>query len=251
LWIKHNPLTKSYHDYRVRIMNHFRKAPGFLEDIVLDDQPATFSERKQLVERIAEAEPPSGSQPDIAKQKVVLVQEPPRTSQHPTEAGNRLSLVTNLRKEPSAASTRRRNGPKRRIIDLSADEANSPIKDRSLEDAGITGVAISENTVATSSSSAMESMLFIPRFTPPQIPVEHDGMAKALTSSSSSGEDYRFNVEDLRLKFGNTWLSALGDQHVQWPSESDLTTLCAPHQPPKLHHYHSSLPVLDVGSGMP
>lgn len=50
LWVKRNPLTRSYPDYRVRIMNVFRTATPFSGDIVLDDLPATSSERRHLVE---------------------------------------------------------------------------------------------------------------------------------------------------------------------------------------------------------
>lgn len=56
LWVKRNPLTRTYPDYRIRIMNVFRRATPFNGDIILDDLPATSSERRHLVAPLPDLE---------------------------------------------------------------------------------------------------------------------------------------------------------------------------------------------------
>lgn len=56
LWVKRNPLTRTYADYRIRIMNIFRSSAPFTGDVILDDQPATSSERKYLIDPLPDLE---------------------------------------------------------------------------------------------------------------------------------------------------------------------------------------------------
>jgi len=250
IWIRHNLLTKRFPDYRVRIMNHFRRVPGFTEDIIIDDQPATYAERKQLIERVAELE---HSAPDLttpAQKKTVSLQEPSKTQQPVLGVRSQLSIVT-LQQEPSSAAIRRKS-TKRRIIDLSAAEANLPSNLVS----SINPYFADATTLNTVSASYLERSLttedrpLLPELSTSLTPVTDDDMAKTLTNNSPTGDEYRRNVEELRLKFGNTWLNALDEQntHTPWQSDNDLSTLSQTHHPPMLHHYHSTPPVVNVGA---
>ncbi|GBF63852.1 leucine-rich repeat-containing protein [Trichophyton mentagrophytes] len=56
IWISGNPFTKTHSGHRVTIFNLFRQTPGYPEDIFIDNTGPSYSERKQLVERVAEPE---------------------------------------------------------------------------------------------------------------------------------------------------------------------------------------------------
>ncbi|KAL8722919.1 MAG: hypothetical protein Q9225_000689 [Loekoesia sp. 1 TL-2023] len=57
VWVAQNPFTTSHKNYRTTIFNLFRNTPGLIEDIVIDASGPTYSERKQLIDRVAEGEP--------------------------------------------------------------------------------------------------------------------------------------------------------------------------------------------------
>ena len=59
VWVVQNPLTKNYSGYRTTIFNLFRNTPGLVDDILIDALGPTYSERKQLIDRVAEGEPVS------------------------------------------------------------------------------------------------------------------------------------------------------------------------------------------------
>ncbi len=48
------PSLRTHRDYRVTIFNLFRKTPGYAEDITIDTTGPSYSEKKYLVERVAE-----------------------------------------------------------------------------------------------------------------------------------------------------------------------------------------------------
>lgn len=241
LWIRHNSLAKRFPDYRVRILNQFRKAPGYFEDIVLDDTPASYAERKQLVERVTEIE-----------QSLPLVREPShtQTSSAKIEQSHDMAQQTSQQTLSALASTQipinptmRRKGTKRRIVDLSANpppSSDAPAQDAMLESTNLVEV----------SAPIVETKLSIeerPRLTTasPE-PIEfRDEMAETLTNSPT-GEDYRRNIEDLRFKLGNNWLGAFSEH--TWQSEADLPSQT--HQPPRLIHHHTSPAVVNVGGSI-
>jgi len=250
IWIRHNPLTKRFPDYRIRIMNHFRKVPGYTEDIIIDDRPATYAERKQLIERAIEIERsiPTFSTP--AEQNVVLLQEPTKRSQPALNTSNKLAVVT-LQREPSTASMRRK-GTRRRIIDLSTVDAKSPTRATEPDNPYFADIPTATQIPSSHLEpvSAAESKPSLPELFPLPTPITDDDMAKTLTNNSPTGDEYRRNVEELRLKFGTTWLTALGEQHTHahWRSDNDLPSLSQTHHPPQLHHYHSTPPVFNIGA---
>ncbi|KAI9374816.1 hypothetical protein BJX61DRAFT_242929 [Aspergillus egyptiacus] len=54
VWVAGNPFVKTHPNYRVVIFNLFRRTPGYSEDIIIDGSGPGYTERKQLVERVAE-----------------------------------------------------------------------------------------------------------------------------------------------------------------------------------------------------
>ena len=262
LWIRHNPLTKRYSDYRIRILNHFRKTPGFVNDIILDDQPASFTERKQLVERILETNKPPSTPP--APIRTLIVQHTADSIKPTIEASDKLAVITDLGREPSD----RKKGPRRRIIELPAEECPAADEVMSTKQSLLRKLSevepntptepnvLTQNTdsAATESKHHPEGKHLTPYLPLPETRHMEDDIAKTLTNNSpiipERDDVYRRNVEDLRLKLGNSWLSALGEQHGHW-SDTNLTSISVSHQPPTLHHYHSTPPVVDVGTSIP
>lgn len=240
LWIRHNPLAKRFPDYRVRIMNHFRRAPGYVEDIILDDQPATYAERKQLVDRVVETERPLPVSLEITKPDVVSSTAPTK-AEIPSRLNQDL-LTTTLPRRPSANSTMRRKGTRRRIVDLSANQTSldSPVQVHPVQDIGISDMQT--KITYTEPKLPIDDQLRLATPSPEAVEFR-DEMAETLTNSPT-GEDYRRNVEDLRLKFGNNWLGAFNDH--SWQSENDLPSQS--HQPSQLIHHHTSPAILNIGA---
>lgn len=245
LWIKHNPMCKRCPQYRIVTMNHWR-ASGQQEDIVIDDQPATYSERKQLIDRVTSSDR-SPPRQEAAEGKVILVQES-RANAPVTEASARLSAVS-VHRQLSAASTRRKRGPKRRIVDITTDDAT-------LTQESVFNDAIPIFKEPTKASNNQKTLLTAnDKFEVPALSSSPepslDDVAGTPTNLSPNGEEYKRKVEELRLKLGNTWLSALGEQHSSWQSDTDLPSLSSTHPPPpRLHHYHSTPPAVGVGGNL-
>lgn len=249
LFVKHNPLTKKYPDYRVRILNHFRRVPGYSEDIILDDQPATYSERKNLIERAKEAEPISIPIIKPSEPKVVVVQD--TLSSGPVlEASQRLSSVTMQRQE-SAASNTRKKSMRKRVIEFS-DNDPTPVQDTKLpsgrkEDSATPTKVPAIRQILSDKSTPLANSLSEPNLT-----VHHISERPTIDIlPQTDGDDYRRNVEELRLKLGNTWLSALGEQHNQWQSDTYVPTLASTHPiPPQIHQYHTTQAIVGVGGSL-
>ncbi|KAI4093923.1 MAG: hypothetical protein LQ348_000647 [Seirophora lacunosa] len=79
VWVAQNPFTsmRSYSNYRVTIFNLFRNTRGLINDILIDASAPTYTERKQLVDRVPEGEPVS-----------VLRQTQLETETHPPNSTN-------------------------------------------------------------------------------------------------------------------------------------------------------------------
>lgn len=242
LWIRHNALTKRFPDYRIRIMNQFRKAPGHLDDIILDDTPASYAERKQLVERVAETDRPLPLLPDFNEQAASASNTEP--SLETMQPSSQQSLSADALDQATIHSSMRRRGTRRRIVDLSANSLplETPSQLTSVE-----SIVAHEMPIQMPHRELKVLDEERPRLAivSPEVTEFHDEMAETLTNSPT-GEDYRRNIEDLRLKFGSTWLGAFGEH--SWQSESDLPSQT--HQPPRLIHHHTSPTVVNVGVSM-
>ena len=206
VWLKHNPFTKSYQNWRVTVFNLFRNTPGYVEDIMIDDNPPGFSERKHLVDRVPEREhhvvhPELTRAPEVP----VIVQTPERP---------KLSVI-DIQEVARTPSTRRRKTPRRRIVDLAAQEDTFA---RTYSDS----VTITRHSIDStrqerkSSGEDDDLMLHVQSVSS----IEDITLPSPLDSVSGSHDEYRAKIEALRQQFGSNWLSQLGDQ--DWHNDHHL-----------------------------
>ncbi|KAH0848161.1 leucine Rich Repeat domain-containing protein [Fonsecaea pedrosoi] len=203
IWVKRNPFTKTHSEYRVTTFNLFRKTPGYVEDIIVDDSGPGYSERKQLVDRVPEVEREL-SQPSvrIAEHPVIVQQSDPAQPGYSESA----EIVMN--------TTRRKKPPRRRIVDLAHDETFARVPDEDLA-ATITpsaNIMDHDNVPILSAPTISQS-----RLAEAVVDDVFDGSTEAPSVGSSEPaqqqDDYRAKVEALRQEFGSNWLNALGDQN--------------------------------------
>lgn len=203
IWVKRNPFTKSSSDHRIMTFNLFRKTPGYVEDIVIDESGPGYTERKQLVDRVPEVERQL-AQPSIriAELPVIVQQSEPS------------KVVYGLPGEVAMNSTRRKKAPRRRIVDLAKDEVGSRLPN---EDLATTVIADSTDTdrsrvlLSRTHSEPASTSTNTPE------PDTDESSVQTLVHRSSEqltqADDYRAKLEALRQEFGSNWLSALGDQN--------------------------------------
>ena len=232
VYVARNPFTKTHSNYRVTIFNLFRKTPGYSDDVLIDATGPSYIERKQLADRA----PEPASVPVV---KPLQEEDSPSTSSQAQgldlnvgeNAGQdppSKAHFTNAKSEYGANTQRRRKAPRRRIVELSANQSWQSSHSESLE-----APATAPNEVDKSTSADY--------FTPKTIsevqrgqeseppPLSLDGTTVTVPSNNAgangpaesdreesvnstlTGEAYRRKIEALRNDFGNTWLSALGD----------------------------------------
>ena len=246
IWISGNPFVKTHSGYRVTIFNLFRKTPGYTEDIMIDGYSPGYTERRQLVERVAEKpnvpvikRPVPGQAPSNTEASKPVV-EYPRIKEPIMSRKERPIPAATMSEVNTTSSGRRRKTPKRRIVDLSTADT-SPQKPT---------VRFSTDAVPSDGIKAPQSVKRIspeasPRTTPakpaleprhtqfqseiprmdtsvvPQLPpLETIKFEPQLIKPPSkdgpdwniSGELYRKKIEALRNDVGNGWLSVLSEE---------------------------------------
>ncbi|KIX01798.1 uncharacterized protein Z518_09525 [Rhinocladiella mackenziei CBS 650.93] len=202
IWVKRNPFTKSFSDYRVTTFNLFRTTPGYVDDITLDDSGPGYSERKQLVDRVPEVERQI-SQPSIQ------ILESPIVIQQSEQAKPGSNVPTKV----SVNSIRRKRAPRRRIVDLAKDESFARVPDEDLAAAiSPNPSTVNQQTLPAASDTPVPASL--PAETQDDDPYGGSTQAPSLGSNEqlNSHDDYRAKIEALRQEFGTNWLSVLGDQ---------------------------------------
>ncbi|EAU37557.1 conserved hypothetical protein [Aspergillus terreus NIH2624] len=129
IWVSGNPFVKTHSGYRVVIFNLFRRTPGYAEDIIIDGSGPGYTERKQLIERVAEPEAAPVIRSAAADHSAVVSK--PTISvipgSHPPKAGEEQERPTR-RGTPDVkevGSSRRKKGHRRRIVDLSVEKPST------------------------------------------------------------------------------------------------------------------------------
>lgn len=129
IWVLNNPFVRTHSSYRVTIFNLFRTTPGFVEDIIIDGIGPVYGERRQLREHVAEVEGVPVVKPELVDHKLGL----------PSTRDNLAMLATGecrgqtaksiqrprprtIQSDVTVASSRRKKGVRRRIVDLSRDD---------------------------------------------------------------------------------------------------------------------------------
>jgi hypothetical protein len=249
IYVHRNPFCKSYSNYRVTVFNLFRKTPGYTEDVIIDSTGPSNSEKKQLIDRVPEPlgvpimKPPPEDEmpPPPVPPKVVkaidateLYQSPPRTSLQRSKSGK------------GTGSHRKKKTPKRRVVELTQAEMDSRAAEPSYgssdppPDEPVRSAEVPTSITRTETSVESALLLEEPRedlstsgdpAKKPLPPIDTDVKAHASPEFDVSSDLYKKKIEALRQDFGNTWLSALGDEG--WDAKS-VTSYTSPALRPTL-----------------
>ncbi|MBE7180099.1 MAG: hypothetical protein INR71_02640 [Terriglobus roseus] len=243
VFVHHNPFTKTHHGFRISIFNLFRATPGYHEDILIDSNPPTYSERKHLVDRA----PEPASVPVIAPSSEDEVERPSVSSSGVPDAvaqprPSPLDENPTVSARPSPVhpveSHKRRRGPRRRVVELV--EEQTPDIQTSFNETQPAGLVASPTassegvtptddvqlgpTTSNDSSASQPNPTPLKPYTLPlttldtNIPPE-DGRVPTRSISEipvSGGDTYKKRIEALRIDLGPAWLSALTDE--SWDS---------------------------------
>lgn len=127
IWVSGNPFVKTHSGYRVVIMNLFRRTPGYSEDIIIDGRGPGYTERKQLVERVAEPQAAPIVRSSPADESTVVQKSTISKVPHdlaifkPQEDERDLHINGTQLKESDGGTNRRKKLQRRRIVDISTD----------------------------------------------------------------------------------------------------------------------------------
>ncbi|KAJ5696896.1 hypothetical protein N7536_007308 [Penicillium majusculum] len=230
IWVSGNPFVKTHSGYRVVIMNLFRRTPGYSEDIIIDGRGPGYTERKQLVERVAEpqAAPVVRSSPaddSTVVQKSTISKVPRDLAIYkPQEDEGDLHINGTHMKESDGGTNRRKKLQRRRIVDISVD---NPFTTDGLGNAGGTALPVLPvqqiqppvdhpivvpvdqpwrlESAAHSGSSSIQS---------PEKPVHSSPPLVQAFQGKDRTMDEEFcrqQLEVLRQDVGHNWLTVLGE----------------------------------------
>lgn len=235
VWVANNPFVKTHGNYRVTIFNLFRTTPGHREDIIIDSVSPTYSERRQLLDRVPE---PQGV-PVIKPSHDDEIEPTEKADSHTTAAAVDVRMAEDFGKarpspvatqsESIVGSTRRRKGPRRRFVELSKErnpaivDVLSPVPSTpaaplvdayeiDASDESPRPVALPTTSAridsALSTSSLQSALDLAPVKTAPLADVHGLGFG---------GDAYRRKIERLKSEVGNGWLSVLSEEG--WDSQ--------------------------------
>lgn len=286
IWVDNNPFTRTHKDYRITIFNLFRQTPGYTEDISIDGSGPSYSEKRSLVDRVPIPESVPVVKPKAPEVSAVEVSKPTIIYGSPKEAAvlrKERPTPKAVMSEINTTTTRRKKTPKRRIVDLATSDKQVPplpTPRKSSEPHSITSQgdvsdvsSPSEGNYRISSKGAEASLLppvvltdsrkainadkplpEVPRadrdMTRDTSPVVFTGDAKSDVRATQdwdvSGAEYRRKIEALRDQVGNSYLSAMSDNHG-WDSSSPPITpgltmrpIVDNHRAPSTQSLHSS-----------
>ncbi|KAF7508138.1 hypothetical protein GJ744_009579 [Endocarpon pusillum] len=204
--VKRNPLTRRT-NYRITIFNLFRNTPGYSEDIIIDENSPTYSDRQFLQDRVPESDRP----PVVRPVEVIQLSLPPQPQDrnHLTPSSPSDIAIEKSQTEHSITSSRRRKVPRRRIVDLSREEEQgSGLPPTNLDAFGplLRSPGAREPAATPVNQAALPGMNNVKIANDPRI--------------DTSQDDFRQRLEALKLEVGDRWLSVLKDQGLA--SSTDL-----------------------------
>jgi hypothetical protein len=230
IWVSGNPFVKTHPNYRVVIFNLFRRTPGYSEDIIIDGSGPGYTERKQLADRVAEVESTPVIRSATADHSAVaIVSKPLNVAQG--AAASKSSQAPVPENDRGIGSSRRKQGPRRRIVDISSDK---PTDDNGDTGAVVPSVSPMQHVhllvdpfVSTPTDRQWKSDGG-PQAEPSNIP-HPDGIVDTSSSSQvktsavvqnmphntdwkADEEFYMRKLEALKQEFGSSWLSTMGDR---------------------------------------
>ncbi|EDN08332.1 leucine rich repeat domain-containing protein [Histoplasma capsulatum] len=252
IWVSGNPFTKTFSEYRVSIFNLFRQTPGFSEDIIIDTTGPGYTERKQLVARVAEPEGApvvrhSGPGDDPADETQDI---PLTTSSAAAIRAGTSGSVAAAHAEQAISSTRRKKSYRRKIVELSDDNPFHMAADGAKAVNTVFPQPIPEHPVTNPASTTEQlkspykisakipnakqpQRTTITTFTTPKEsqcnPIfestKRPNLLPAIQSLdwSANGDSYRQRLEALKHEVGTNWLTVLGDE--SWDtSQNDINS---------------------------
>lgn len=257
IWVLGNAFTRTHSNYRIIIFNLFRRTPGYTEDISIDTYGPGYTERRGLVDRVAErVSVPVVKPTPLYDQPAVEVNRPiidyPTLREPSVIRKERPPLVSTLSEVNTSSPGRKRRTHKRRIVDLSTtDTSPSKLKPTAVFsiDQASDGASRSEHafnpipspqaapSYVPSEPRNVESQQDIPRIdtstVPRPPPIESLAYGHPITKKppsietenwSISGDTYRKRIEALRNEVGNGWLSVLGEEgwETQRPTQPGM-----------------------------
>ncbi|KAL3425577.1 leucine Rich Repeat domain-containing protein [Phlyctema vagabunda] len=251
IWVTGNPFTKTHGAYRITIFNLFRSTPGYTEDILIDTYGPGYSERRSLVERVAEKPnvpvvkppPPNYGLPAVEVNKPIIEYAAPRDPA--VLRKERPVPSTTMSEINRSASGRRKRTSKRRIVDLSSTDNSTnkplpavPLSAEEAAAASDSGYGVSPDptpqtvpayvhserqTQSTSDIPKIDTSV-VPRLHPIEAVSAYEPPTIKTPSKDSqdwnvSGEIYRKKIEALRNEVGNGWLSVLSEEN--WETQKN------------------------------
>ena len=238
LYISRNTFAKTHPNHRVTIFNLFRRTPGYTDDITIDSSSPSYSERRQLVDRIPESanvpvvKPPLDDDDDDIDDTATLPAEP-RESTTSANSGTKEVLVTPQipADDDGTKSHRRRKAPRRRVVDMAQDTSPRTPGTGSPEALFVTALQSPRTARAQQGPPSPEDSPSAPRQARKSEPDETCSLkssalpinpgqpdsnkrgeeAARLAALTMSNEQYRQKIEALKKEYGNGWLSALDD----------------------------------------
>lgn len=230
IWVSGNPFTKTHSNYRVTIFNLFRRTPGYSEDVIINSTGPGYSERKQLVSRAAEPESAPVVRP-LDPDNVVTIDKSAHTVLAPPELiypeidpEKRTAPVT-AQNQYAVGSSRRKKGPRRKIVDLSREESSTIKKVVDDEEAGSMAKKLVDSFTDADFPGDMSpksdcepltqttTIESIATQKPPQLDkADHVLPSIKGLDWNVGGDVYRQRLEALKNEVGSGWLSVLGDE---------------------------------------
>jgi hypothetical protein len=240
LYVNRNPFVKTHLNYRLTIFNLFRETPGYTEDIVLDGQGPSYSERKVLVDRAPEPAnlpvippAPTPEEPKVERPRPRVFASEPIILHDPF---TNTRIATLPYKKSQRTSQRRKKMSRRRVVEIAheentsigvpipADVAGDLLKNHSTTDDSTYGGSVDatirktsiddivrdeEITFSPTPAANEEELVNEPVFTTSE---ETSKPLPSLPQLPSDSELYKKRIETLRNDFGSAWLSALTDE---------------------------------------
>lgn len=208
IWIKNNPFTKMYSNYRITILNLFRKTPGYVDDLIIDDNGPSSSEKRQLVDRVPEIErETSQASPRVDDAPTII-----HDSKKPEPSQNETAELW------QTSGSRRKRAPRRRIVDLAQDDSPQRSQSGSIM---LARTSYEEPPIERESIDQSESPTRR-RTASTGISASDTSTYQDLVVAERNHDEYRTKIEALRDEFGPNWLSALGEQVWHDSHQADI-----------------------------
>jgi hypothetical protein len=206
LYVNRNPFTKTHANYRVTIFNLFRSTPGYSEDITIDQQTPSYSERKQFVDRA-----PESLNPPVVKLPVVE----PAIYTRPLSTGDilydpfndRMEIPGLFRKksEHGRGSGRKKRSTRRRVVPIVQEGVVSGHESESYQPKeSLTSIATEDSTYGGSIDT-----------TPLRDGLENS--KKEELESSPITEETRSQISEITVKAQMTLEPELEQEHEPQP----------------------------------